>query len=70
MIQRRLARQYDVILVPKRPFVAVLTTPGATVDGIHLSKQGHALMAEMMWQAVARLMRRKSKARRDESGGL
>jgi acyl-CoA thioesterase-1 len=52
MIQRRLAEQYGVLLIPKRVFIGVLTTHGATIDGIHLSPAGHALMAEVMWQEI------------------
>ena len=52
MIQRRLAQEYGVTLIPKRIFIGVLTTPGATVDGIHLSPRGHALMAEVMWETI------------------
>jgi acyl-CoA thioesterase I len=52
LIQRRLASKYGVHLVPKRAFITILTTPGATMDGIHLTPQGHALMAEMIWEQV------------------
>jgi acyl-CoA thioesterase-1 len=52
MIQRRLARDYDVPLIPRRVLVSVLTTNGATVDGIHLTRAGHEQMAEMMWNIV------------------
>jgi acyl-CoA thioesterase-1 len=51
-IQRGLARRHGVLLIPKRSFLAVLTTEGATVDGIHLSPAGHRQMAE----AIARLL--------------
>jgi acyl-CoA thioesterase-1 len=51
-IQRRLAREHGVFLVPRRVFISVLTTSGATVDGIHLTPEGHALMAETMWSVV------------------
>jgi acyl-CoA thioesterase I len=51
-VQRRLAAQYGVKLVPMRLFVAVLTPDGATVDGIHLTQYGH----EMMAQAVGRVL--------------
>jgi acyl-CoA thioesterase-1 len=51
-IQRRLARKYGVILIPKRVFINALTTPGATVDGIHLTREGHSLMAEVMWDVI------------------
>jgi acyl-CoA thioesterase-1 len=52
MIQRRLAAKYEVALIPKRIFISVLTTTGATVDGIHLTREGHAQMAEVMWEAI------------------
>ncbi len=52
MIQRRLAAKHEVFLVPRRIFIGVLTTPGATIDGIHLSVSGHAQMAEALWQAI------------------
>jgi acyl-CoA thioesterase-1 len=52
IIQRRLAAKYDVVLIPRRIFIGVLTTSGATVDGIHLSPDGHAQMAEVIWNAI------------------
>ena len=39
-------------LVPKKVLLGVLTTEGATVDSIHLSPKGHALMAETIWRVV------------------
>ena len=51
-IQRRLARKYNLILIPKRVFISVLTTAGTTLDGIHLTPQGHALMAETIWNVI------------------
>jgi acyl-CoA thioesterase-1 len=51
-IQRRLAKQYDICLIPKRIFVNVLTAEGATVDSVHLSSRGHDLMAETVWNIV------------------
>lgn len=52
MSQRRLAAKHDVYLIPRRVFIGVLTTAGATVDGIHLSPAGHALLAETMWNMI------------------
>jgi acyl-CoA thioesterase-1 len=52
-IQRRLARKYQVALIPRRTFISVLTTAGATVDGVHLTRAGHALMAGVIWQAIS-----------------
>jgi len=48
-IQRRLARRYDVLLVPKRYFAGVLIGEQATLDGLHLSPAGHQKMADMIW---------------------
>lgn len=42
--QRQQARLHGVRLVPKWMFASVLTTKGATVDGIHLSAIGQKLM--------------------------
>ncbi len=46
--QRRLAAKYEVALLPKRLFIGVLTSSGATVDGIYLLPKGHELMAELV----------------------
>ena len=50
--QRILANQYGVLLVPKRIFLRVLTTEGATEDGIHLTPAGHQLMADTVWDVI------------------
>jgi acyl-CoA thioesterase-1 len=52
MIQRRLAHRHGALLVPKRVLLRVLTTKGATVDSIHLSQEGHRLMAEAVWTII------------------
>lgn len=46
--QRRLAFRHQVALVPRRFLLRVLTTAGATVDGIHLSPAGHQQLAEIL----------------------
>ncbi len=51
-IQRQLARKYDVILIPQRVFAGIITAPGATVDGIHLTPVGHQRMADTMWTLI------------------
>ncbi len=51
-IQRHVANQFDVKLVPKAHFLAVLAEEKATVDSIHLTQHGHAMMAKMIWQVV------------------
>jgi len=47
-VQRRVAGQHGVRLIPRRPFLKVLTTAGSTVDGIHLSNTGHARLASLI----------------------
>jgi acyl-CoA thioesterase I len=51
-VQRRLAREFNVTLIPRSVFAAVLTAEGATLDGIHLSEVGHAAMAEAIWDHI------------------
>ncbi len=46
--QRRLASKYRIPLVPKRQFLAVLTSNGGTQDGVHLADQGHRHMATVV----------------------
>lgn len=43
--QRELSEQYDVKLVPRRRFAAVLSGSESTADGLHLSNFGHKKMA-------------------------
>jgi acyl-CoA thioesterase-1 len=52
-IQRRLARRYEVVLIPKRYFASVLIGEEATLDGLHLSPAGHKKMAELVWERVS-----------------
>lgn len=51
-IQRKLAKRHGVILVPKRVLLSVLTSQGATVDSLHLSKAG----AETMAVAIGKIL--------------
>jgi len=53
LVQRRLAARYGVILIPKRRLAAILFADGGTVDGLHLSGQGHEAMAELVWSVLA-----------------
>ena len=50
--QRQLASRYGVVLIPKRVFVGVLTGEGATLDSVHLDRQGHERMAEVVWGVI------------------
>lgn len=48
--QRRLSKRHGVLLVPRWRLAAVLGTPGATTDGLHLSASGqHAVMDIVKW---------------------
>ncbi len=47
-IQRRLANRYGVRLIPKRVLLGAVTAEQATSDGLHLSQQGHNLLAAQM----------------------
>lgn len=46
--QRRQAKRHGARLIPKRNFARVLTATGATVDGIHLSKDGQSRMKSLV----------------------
>ena len=46
--QRLLAREFGVILIPKKVLARIFTTSGATLDGIHLSDLGHRALAEQV----------------------
>lgn len=51
-IQRQMAAKYGVILIPKRFLMHVLATRGSTTDSIHLTQQGHQMMAEIVWDLL------------------
>jgi acyl-CoA thioesterase-1 len=48
--QRRLAAKHGAILVPKSLLARVLASPGATIDGLHLSNAGHERLATVLWE--------------------
>lgn len=52
LAQRRLAAKYGVPLIPKHVLAAVITTAGATVDGLHLSPMGHRMLAEAVFSIL------------------
>lgn len=49
-IQRRLAAQYNIRLIPKRVLADVIGGIGHTSDGLHLSEKGHRRMADWVWR--------------------
>ena len=50
MTQRRLAKKYEVALIPKRYFLSILAAGDATLDSIHLSQSGHQSMSDLVWR--------------------
>jgi len=46
--QRGLAAKYNVRLIPKRCLASVLFSSDATLDGLHLSQEGHNRLATMV----------------------
>ena len=49
---QRLSSKHGVVLVPKRVFLAVLTGEGMTLDSVHLAREGHGRMAEVVWALI------------------
>jgi hypothetical protein len=54
MVQRALAKSHGVTLIPKRYLAKTISTPGATVDGLHLSNTGHVLFARTLSEMLPR----------------
>jgi acyl-CoA thioesterase-1 len=50
--QRRIAAKYGIRLIPRRCLAAILASPGATLDGIHLSNTGQRALAALVWEVV------------------
>jgi lysophospholipase L1-like esterase len=44
--QRSVAASHGVVMLPKRCLTKVLGMKGGTLDGLHLSQQGHNALAE------------------------
>lgn len=44
-IQRRLAEEYGAVLIPKRVLAGAIGLRGGTLDGLHLSDEGHQSIA-------------------------
>jgi lysophospholipase L1-like esterase len=45
-VQRELADEMDVVLLPRQILARAITTPGGTLDDLHLSDEGHRRLAE------------------------
>lgn len=50
--QRKLADQHRVTLIPKHVLMGVLTTGDSTLDSIHLSSDGHRVMAAQVAKII------------------
>jgi len=51
-IQRRLASEFDVALIPKRVLSDVIGSARGTLDGLHLSDDGHREIAETVRRVI------------------
>lgn len=51
-VQRRLAQEHGVKLLPKATFLSAIAGADSTLDSIHLSQAGHKRMADAIWGAV------------------
>ncbi len=49
-IQRNLAKEFKITLIPKQILSGVFQTPGATSDSIHLTEKGHQLLGQKIFQ--------------------
>lgn len=52
LAQRRLAKELSVKLIPRKVLARAITGKGNTLDGLHLSAQGHRLLAEVVRRMV------------------
>lgn len=50
--QRRLAKKYDVCLIPRRFFTKIVSGSDATSDGLHLSEIGARRMATLVTEVL------------------
>ena len=51
-VQRSLASEHGVVLIPKRFLIDVIAPADATTDGVHLTAAGHQRMADAVWSLV------------------
>jgi len=52
--QRSSAAKYGAAMLPKRTFAKVLGTRNGTLDGLHLSQEGHNAMAKSIAEVIKR----------------
>ena len=51
-IQRKVAQEFEMTVIPKKFLAEIFSAEGATVDLAHLSPYGHELMAEQIWLLI------------------
>lgn len=51
-VQRRLASEFDVALIPKHVLAGAIGSATTTLDGLHLSEAGHQRLAETVRQVI------------------
>lgn len=51
-IQRSVAAQHNVILIPKRVFLSIIAGGDSTLDSLHLTQVGHQAMADCVWSLI------------------
>ena len=51
-IQRRLASEFDAVLIPKRVLAGVIGSARGTLDGLHLSEEGHREIADTVRRII------------------
>lgn len=59
--QRRLAKKYNVTLIPKRYLTSILSPNENKLDYVHLSSTGHQKMAELVWEIIKPALYKKIK---------
>ncbi len=64
LAQRRAGRRTGIAIVPRRILASLLADPPATVDGVHLSEQGHERLAEVVAELLGSPPRREQRDRR------
>ena len=52
-MQRSIAARHNVLLIPKRVFLSVISGNESTLDTIHLSQSGHQLMSDCVWNILS-----------------
>jgi acyl-CoA thioesterase-1 len=52
LVQRMIAKKHNVLLIPKKNLIRVIGADGDTLDGLHLSQQGHDALAKSVYRLL------------------